>query len=92
MLHLHACLVSFRSGVPLSESIPAPRPLDIRRFRHQGHSTLLARTYISRVDSAFALRALQSTLDFFLGLHNTSEKLATHAHSSLWIHARKPYS
>jgi hypothetical protein len=28
---------------------------------------------------------------FFFELHNTSETLTTHAHSSLWIHARKPY-
>jgi hypothetical protein len=28
---------------------------------------------------------------FFSELHNTSETLTTQAHSSLWIHARKPY-
>jgi hypothetical protein len=27
----------------------------------------------------------------FFELHNTSETLTTHTHSSLWIHARKPY-
>jgi hypothetical protein len=31
------------------------------------------------------------SLFFFSELHSTSETLTTHAHSSLWIHARKPY-
>jgi hypothetical protein len=35
---------------------------------------------------------LISFVHFFFELYNTSETLTTHAHSSLWIHAHKPYS
>jgi hypothetical protein len=36
-------------------------------------------------------QSLCSSSLFFFELHNTSETLTTHAHSSLWIHAHKPY-
>jgi hypothetical protein len=42
-------------------------------------------------DSICVLDVFVAWLVFFLELHNTSETLTTHAHSSLGIHARKPY-
>jgi hypothetical protein len=84
--------------IEIAVSSKKPRPLNsfpriFARCRPGPPVSLLARVSTSnqhrKLNACWCILLL---LLLLFELHNTSDTLTTHAHLSLWIHTRKPYS